>query len=273
MKTLGELLRLSEEYLQKKGCRTARRTAEICISDAFELGRLDLYLQHDKPLTEDECTFLRERIQRAGKGEPPAYIHGSVQFLDCTIQVSPAVLIPRVETELMVQKVLDDIAPWDLRGKVLWDIACGSGCIGVAINRRAPDLEVILSDISPEALEVAGKNAGSLECRLGDFFQPFVGEKADIIVCNPPYISEEEWKDLEVSVRDFEPKSALVADELGLAFYERMAEELPSKLRPGGRLYMEIGYRQGETALQFFPGAVLHRDLAGHPRYFCVEFQ
>jgi release factor glutamine methyltransferase len=282
MKSVLEVLKLSTEYLQKHQVVQPRRQAEDLLCDALTLSRLELYLQFERPLTAAELDRCRSWLVRRGKGEPLQQIRGEVEFLNCLIKVTPAVLIPRQETEILVDKIIKVLAKEELAGKCLWDLCCGSGCIGIAIKRQLPALEVHLSDISCEALQIAEENGRLNQVRLsfslGDLLQPFQGQRADFIICNPPYIAEGEYSSLDREVRDYEPKGALIAGSSGLEFYRRLAEELPAVLVPGGRVWLEIGKGQGKNLLDLFcqphwKRVSLESDWAGHDRFFSLEME
>jgi release factor glutamine methyltransferase len=189
--------------------------------------------------------------------------------------VNRDVLIPRPETEILVDTILKEIGARSLE---IWDLCTGSGCIGIALKKRRPDCHVILADISAKALEVAKKNAAGVEVEIvqGDLLAPFQGRKADVLVCNPPYISEKEYIELDREVRDWEPKQALVAGPTGYEFYERLARELPPYLKPGAKVYFEIGQGMGEGVRKFFnhpfwkKGKVV-QDWSSLDRYYILE--
>lgn len=280
MKTLLEILRLSENYLKERGIERPRREAEDLMAFILESRRLDLYLQFERPITEKELTALREVLKRRAKGEPFSYITGKVAFFGVNCKVTPAVLIPRPETELLVEKVIRTLEPLDLTGKVLWDVCCGSGCIGLALKKRFPQLHVVLSDYSKEALEVARQNATELGSGLeveflqGDLFAPFSGKNCDFFISNPPYISEAEYGRLSREVLN-EPKMALVSGPRGTEFYSRIAQELSTYLSPGGRGWLEIGTGQGALVKNIFESkgwpCRFECDYAGHDRFFFLE--
>jgi release factor glutamine methyltransferase len=280
MKTVLEILNLSAEYLQQRNVQSPRRQAEELISAALQIARVQLYMEFDRPLAETELNLIRARLVRRGKGEPLQYIHGEVEFLDCLIKVSPAVLIPRQETELLVDTIIKSLATQNLEGKILWDVCCGSGCIGIALKKKFPELEVVLSDISSDALQVAKENAQvnevSVSFEEGDLLAPFVGKKTNFLVCNPPYVTEEEYTQLDAEVSKYEPRTALVSGETGLEFYQRLANGLAGVLESSGNAWFEIGKGQGHAVEQLFSGAPWvrsqsERDWAGHDRFFFLE--
>lgn len=271
MKTIVEVIQLSSTYLKMD---RARRIAEELLSHILGLKRMELYLQFDRPVVESELEKMRELLKRVAKGEPVEYVTGVVDFLGCNIKVDKRVLIPRQETEILVDLVLKRIGDG-----VLWDVCTGSGCIGIAIKKARPDLTVVLSDISKSALEVARENARLNEVEVeileGDLLQPFKGRKADYLICNPPYISKNEYTNLDPSVRDFEPVQALVGGEEGTEYYQRLNLELDPYLNPKGQVFLEIGAGQEKALKELFvnrPHEVL-KDWAGHPRFFFLEKQ
>lgn len=280
MKTLGEILLTTDQFLKEKQCGRSRRVAEEIIAHALGLKRLDLYMQFDRPLIEAELEMLRPLVRRAAKGEPVEQMIGEVLFYHCQICVTPDVLIPRPETEILVAQACKQLER--VEGKTVWDICTGSGCIGIAVKKACPGLSVTLSDISKKALVVAAenaqKNAIDVELLHGDLLFPFAGRKADVVFCNPPYVSLKEYLALDRSVRDFEPKEALVAEEEGMAFYRRFSEELPAYLNPQAKVYFEIGTGQGKALLDLFSSskwkeARVEKDWAGHDRFFFLEFE
>lgn len=272
MKTLIEILKLSTDFLKQKGIANPRRQAEDLICDALGVKRMELYTDFERPLTNQELEDLRGRLARRGKGEPNPYIHGKVEFFGCQFIVNPSVLIPRQETELLADRIAQTVEP----GMLLWDLCCGSGCLGISLKKRVPGLGVTLSDISPEALEVARGNAAlngvEVEFVEGDFVEPLRGRKIDVLVCNPPYVSELEYALLDPEVRCFEPKGALLAGTTGLEFYQRLAPELESFMNPGGKVWLELGAEQGPSVQAIFGnrGKII-QDWAGKDRFFLLE--
>lgn len=282
MKSLREVLLHCSTFLESRGVVRSRREAEDLLCDALGMTRIALYMEHDRPLTEPELAVCRQRLLRRAKGEPLAYIQGDVEFQDLRLAVTPDVLIPRQETELLVDLVARELGREGPVPGVLWDVCCGSGCIGLALKRRLPDWTVVLSDISEAALAVARRNAERNEVavtfRCGDLLQAFGLERADVIVCNPPYISKADYAGLSREVRDFEPELALVGGETGLEFYDRLFRELPPYLTANGRVWMEIGEDQGEALMRLFGGApwrksAVIRDWSGKERFFSLEIE
>ena len=277
MKTVLDILKLSTTYLEEKGIEKPRREVEELLSFVLKLKRIDLYVQFDRPLEEEELTLLRELIKRKAKGEPFQYITGEVEFYRTRISLTPAVLIPRQETEILVSKIVESLPNEPL---AIWDVCTGSGCIGISLKNARPEWTLTLSDISPEALEVAKKNAevNGVEVSFvqGDLLSPFQGKKADVIICNPPYITEDEFAHLDAGVRNFEPKLALVGGSTGLEFYKRLASDLPHFLMPGGKVFFELGTGMGEQVKALFSEDVWARkevtqDWSGHDRFFFAQ--
>jgi release factor glutamine methyltransferase len=282
MKSIGEILPLSVQYLEARNIASARRQVEELLCHILGLKRIELYMQFDRPLSEDELARLRELLRRRGKGEPLAYIVQQVDFYDCRLNVSPNVLIPRQETEILLDKVIQKLKKRSLQGKTAWDICAGSGSLAIGLKKSLPMLQVSLTDISSEALEVAKKNCEincvTIELLQGDLLDPLKGRKADFILCNPPYISEQEYASLDPEVRDFEPKRALVGGGSGFEFYERLAAVLPGFLNPQGEVFFEIGTGQGERVAALFNASCwktkyLEKDWAGHDRFFFLEIE
>lgn len=282
MKTLGEVLQLSVKYLEDHQVVRARRIAEELLRHLLKLERVQLYMQFDRPLEEKELLIYRDWLKRKGKGEPLEYLIQEISFFDCIIGVNPDVLIPRQETEILLSKACQIIKAQDYKGKIAWDLCCGSGCLGIGLKKALPDVHVCLSDLSEAALGVAKKNIEKnkldIQVLQGNLLEPFRGQKADFILCNPPYVAEEEYPSLDREVRDFEPKLALVAKREGLEFYEALAEQLPAHLNPRARVFFEIGEAQGPGVLALFGASCwktkyIEKDWAGHDRFFFLEIE
>ncbi|MGE0669750.1 MAG: class I SAM-dependent methyltransferase, partial [Parachlamydiales bacterium] len=189
MKILGDVLKLAAQYLKERNDPSPRRHAEDLLSHVLKEPRLNLYLQFDRPLQEDELTSYRALLKRKATGEPFEYICGKTSFFGCELLVTPDVLIPRPETEVLLEKACDRIKKDPLAGKSAWDLCCGSGCIGLGLKKRFPELAVSLSDVSERAISVAKvnskKNQLDVELLCGDLLSVFQGRKADYVFCYP----------------------------------------------------------------------------------------
>ncbi len=256
--TLLEVLRKTQDYLTSKGITEARLEAEYLLGHVLDMKRLDLYLSHDRPMADQELEALRELLKRRGRREPLQHILGEVEFMGLTFKVSPAALIPRQETEQLVSRVLDFSNGRAL--KVL-DIGTGNGCIAIALAKLNPELQILALDISRSALELARENARRLRVQARVSFQqldillelPHLEERLDVVVSNPPYISNQEKSRLQPEVVKFEPPEALFAGDDGLLFYRRFVEILPRLLRPGGHFFFEIGGQaQAQPVMNLF---------------------
>lgn len=253
--------------------REARAEVELLLARALGVDRARLIAHPELAQAAADNPGYRAALVRRLRGEPIAYILGVREFYGLDFEVSPAVLIPRPETELLVECALDRIpAHPDLR---VLDVGTGSGCIAVCIARLRPRAHVVASDVSAEALAVAARNAsrhaaGNIELRLGDGFDAVAGERFDVVVSNPPYIRA---GDPHLAAGDlrFEPKRALTPGEDGMALLRRLVAGAPVVLRPGGWLLLEHGYDQaGEVRAALvaagFADLFCARDLAGLPR-------
>ena len=278
MKTVGEILSRTASFLEKNKIERPRRLAEDLLAFALQVKRIELYMQFDRPVLEAELAMMRPWIKRLSMGEPLEYILGEVDFYGCKIKVDRRVLIPRPETEILT----DLIAKRMGLEATVWDVCTGSGCIGIALKKKFQQISVSLSDLSDNALAAARINAElngvKVEFLKGDLLDPFKGRKADMIVVNPPYVSVNEYLSLDPSVRDFEPKSALVGGERGTEFYEKLASTLPNFLTPGAKVFLEIGCSQGDAVQKFFCSPVwvkreLRSDWSGKDRFFFLEMQ
>lgn len=274
MKTVGEVLTISSAYLEAKGCEDYRRDLELFIAGVLGCTRLGLYCAFDRPLEQLELDRLRLGLAKLGQGMPLAYVEGVVDFFGAQIGVGPGVLIPRQETELLAERVATRI---EARGAhlVLWDLCTGSGCLGISLKKKYAQLEVVLSDISPVALDYAKQsalvNGVEVEYLQGDLLSPFGDRQADIVVCNPPYVSEEEYAALDPSVRDFEPVLALLSGPRGVEHYVRLARHIKKHLRLGGIVFLELPAHRADEIKEMFMyagfTATLLFDLANKPRF------
>lgn len=275
MKDCKSVIQLSTDYLIKRGIAHPRLIAETLLAHVLGKKRIELYMDFDRPLVEEELERVREMLKKAGEKQPVEYILGYVDFFDTRIAVTPKVLIPRQETEILVEKVCSQL---DGSEKKILDLCTGSGCIAISIKKKYPHLDVTGVDICQEALTVAEKNDPTVRWVLGDLTASVAQEKFDLVICNPPYISTAEYQALDPSVREFEPKTALEAGASGYEFYQRLAAELPGVLEGGGRVFLEIGAGQGERVYQIFGSehwedSKLEKDWAGHDRFFSLKLK
>lgn len=275
MKTILEITLLAADFLAKKGLASPRLEAEYLVAESLGMKRLEIYVDYDRPVTEAEQAKIRPYLERRGKREPLQYLFEEVSFLDCPFKVNPSVLIPRPETEILADKIVKEIK--NPAGKILWDLCTGSGCLGISIKKKLPELTVVLSDLCPQALKVARENAAlnqvDVEFLEGDLLVPFKGRRAHYVVSNPPYVTEDEYLSLEPEVKDFEPKSALVSGTTGKEFYQRLANELPYYLEPGGVVWMELGPADTETVFtdSFWKERFTEPDWSGQPRFLTAR--
>lgn len=269
--TTLKVLTWTSGYLKEKGIENARREAEWLLCAATGLDRVGLYLNFDKPLNDDELAACRTLVSRRGKREPLQHILGSQEFDGLSFAVSPAVLIPRHDTEVLLEQA---VCRAPAAASVL-DIGTGSGCIAIALGHRLPQARITAVDLSEAALLVARSNAGinsvTIEFLQGSFFQPVTGRAFDLIVSNPPYITTAELDQLQPEVRDFEPRLALDGGPDGLAAYRSIASEAPAHLNPGGWLLLEVGGGQAPDvslmlAQSGFTAIITAKDSAGIER-------
>ena len=244
-----KVLNWTKGYLAEKGVENPRLEAEWMLCEALSLDRVGLYLNFDKPLSDAELAAYRSMVARRGKREPLQYILGSQEFMGLEFQVTPAVLIPRHDTEVLVTEAVK-------RGAVarsVLDIGAGSGCVAVALAKALPQAEICSVDVSGEALEVARGNAerngATVHFFQGSLFEPFAGRHFDMVVSNPPYIPNYELAALQAEVRGFEPMGALDGGGDGLDFYRRIVSDAPGYLNPGGWLIFEVGAGQAPQVL------------------------
>lgn len=275
MTAVRQALAEAAARLAAAGVSDAEREAGWILAHLLGCSAGALRLRAAEPLPAEQAAAFAGLIARRAGREPLQYILGSEEFLGLHFQVSPAVLIPRLDTEVLV---LEAVARLQGRGPVrVADIGTGSGAIAVAVAHLLPAAEVVAVDISPLALAVARANAQAngvgdrVALRQGDLLEPLGAEPYQAILSNPPYIGADEMAGLAPEVREFEPHLALTPGEDGLVMYRRLAAEAPANLAPGGLLGVEVGFRQAEAVAEFFRQAGLvevsiHRDSAGHQR-------
>ena len=253
MLTVLESIKLSTDFLMNKGIESPRINAELLLAKILNCKRLDLYLSFDRPLKEDEIALYREFIRRRSKFEPLQYITGSVEFYGLEFKINPSVLIPRPETEILVETILNSV---DKESEInILDIGTGSGIIAISLAKFLPNANIVAIDSSPNALETAVENAraNEVEKRINFILMDVTGESKinnflfDLIISNPPYISSEEYKNLQPELRLFEPKGALTDDADGLRFYRIISVKAKSMLKNGGKIFFEMGQGQSQA--------------------------
>jgi release factor glutamine methyltransferase len=250
--TIQALLKWTADYLRGKGVEAARLESEVLLAHVLTCPRIELIARSlEVPADADRARF-RELIKRRVEGWPVAYLVGTKEFYLLKFEVSPAVLVPRPETETLVMESLRLLNP--LKGPTVLDLGTGSGCIAVSIAHQKKDARVTATDISPDALDVAKRNAEKhgvadrVTFLQGDLFAPVpAGAAFDLVVSNPPYVTPAELAALSPDVREHEPRLALDGGPDGLAFYRRIASGIGPLLKPGGSLLVEIGATQDEA--------------------------
>lgn len=276
--TLEESLRQASARLQAVS-DSPRLDAEVLLAHVLGVERTYLYTWPERPLPAAAAQRFRGLIERRATGVPVAYLTGRQEFWSLPLEVTPATLIPRPETELLVEQALARLPTGGSR--TVLDLGTGSGAIALAIASERPMVRVCAVDISPEALQVAARNSKRLglaiELLESDWYAALAGRRFDLIVANPPYIGPEEPEASQGGCR-FEPRSALVAADAGLAALRHIAQHAPAHLEPGGWLLVEHGYRQGPACRALFAAAGLTAvetlpDLQGHDRLTLGRYQ
>jgi len=268
--TIKKLLDWMVPYLQEKNIEAPRLTAEMLISFALGMKRIELYMHFDKVLEPDTLSTLRELVKRCAENEPVQYIVGSCEFYSLTLKVSPECLIPRPETELLVARAIEFLRTRK-NAQTVCDLCTGSGCIAVAIAKNFKNAKIFATDICDKALTIAAENvnrynlADKIELLCGDLFEPVIrqidAEQFDLITANPPYVTTEQMKQLDDNVKKYEPNIALHGGDDGLDIYRRIIDQTDANLKPGGALIMEIGYTQGPDIKQLLQARNIFTEI------------
>ena len=276
MLTVLEIIKRTTEFLARRDVEAPRLNAELVVGHALGLPRMQLYLQFERPLTEAELAKIRPLVKRRGSREPVQYIVGETDFHGLKLKVDRRALIPRPETERLVELVTQRLTSAPAH---ILDLGTGSGALALALARAYPQAAVTAVDNSPEALTLAEENAGAcglvpqVRLLLSDWFAALAaGEQFDLVVANPPYLSDEETAAAPPEVKDFEPAAALSAGADSAAHLERIIRRAPAYLLPGGLLACETGITQharltAVAAEAGFARTESRRDLTGRDRY------
>lgn len=277
--TVLKILEWATSYFEEKGIRNPRLSIEWLLAYVLNKKRLDLYLIYDRPLTRDDLNNLRPLIKRRANHEPLQYITGETNFYGYKIQVMPGVLIPRPETEELVEWVLEKT---DENSQIsLIDIGTGSGCIPIAVKKERPNWSISAFDVSPDAIDIARQNAelndAEIEFSVENIFSPgneILSTQFDVIVSNPPYVLESESETLDKEVKEYEPDLALftISTEKIYSAIETFASKT---LKQNGFLILEINERFGQETLQIFTPSTwetfLQKDYAGKDRFIFAK--
>ncbi len=280
--TISKVLDWASDYFKRHNIEWPHLEAEILLAHALGLKRIELYTDHERILTEEELSRFKELIQRRSQHEPIAYITGTQPFLSLDFYVDRSVLIPRPETEQLVEIAIDSLKrpSSPVPRPTVFDIGTGCGAIAISLAKFIPDVKVTGIDSSVQALKIAQRNADhhkvSNKCQFiqGNMFEP-LKEKATMIISNPPYIPTDEIATLESDVKDWEPREALDGGKDGLDYIREIIKEAPNHLStqpPKGLLLIEIGEDQGEQVRQLaessgeYEGIVIIKDLYGKDR-------
>ena len=255
--TIQKLLNWVTEFLTGKGIDSPRLSAELLLSHVVGLKRIELYTQFDKPVAKQQLDMLHDLVKRAGQNEPIAYLVGRTEFYSLELNITTDCMIPRPETELLVARAIEFLRTRRTGTQFVCDLCTGSGCIAVAIAGNYPNARIIATDICDAALAIAAGNVEKYQLGdritllCGDLFDPIISgldvNEFDLIVSNPPYVSDAEYEKLDKNVKDYEPKIALFAGVDGLDIYRRIIEKAEQFLKPGAALMLEIGYAQGRA--------------------------
>ena len=274
--SVRRVLTWAAEDLKRRGNDNARLDAELLLSRVLGIDRIGLIMQSERPLAPAELDRFRELFKRRRAGEPVAYLLGEREFYGLMLRVDARTLIPRPDTERLVEIALERTRARSMLGAAL-DLCTGSGCVAIALSRARPTWSVTASDISADALAVARHNAHrtgavyNLELLEGSLFAAVTGRRFDLVTANPPYIPTGEIPGLPVDVRGFEPHLALDGGPDGLSLVREISAQASQHLTPGGLLALEIGADQGPAASaileqQGFRAVEVALDLGGRAR-------
>lgn len=285
--TIKSALEWTCGYLDRHGDEHPRLSAEWLLCDATGFSRVEVYMNYDRPLNKDELAKLHVGVERRGKGEPLQYITGEMPFRHLILKCAPGVLIPRPETEILVDQVLNylDTLPEDVQTPRVLEIGTGTGCIACSIASEREGVQVVATDISPKAYALAERNRNVLnlqdrvtlhQCNLADDVEDAGSGVYDVLVSNPPYIPSGLLKKLPHEVSDFEPELALDGGEDGLDVFRKIVDIAVTALKPGGLLACELhedcleAAAAEELVVQYFDHIEIVQDLTHRNRILCA---
>jgi release factor glutamine methyltransferase len=278
--TVTKLLNWTTNYLERSKIDDPRFEAELLLAHCLGLSRLNLYLKFEQLLSTEELGHFKALLQRRTKHEPLAYITNSQPFMSLDFYVDRHVLIPRPETELLVETGIELVRSSELGVRRIADVGTGSGCIAICLAKYLQNVEVIAIDSSPEALKISEKNAKTHQvldkCQFveGNLLGPLTAP-VDLIIANLPYIPTQTIETLQPEVKDWEPRQALDGGPDGLTYIKQVIEQAPSHLNPNGYLFMEIGFDQGDKVQSMAEGHYQNikivKDLAGLDRILVAQ--
>jgi release factor glutamine methyltransferase len=279
---IGDLLKTAAEKLEHNGTGDSYNEALVLLTIAMNCSKTYIFLNKDAEVGEDVSNKYLAYIERRAKGEPVAYIAGTAWFMSLEFIVEPTVLIPRPETEGLVEKASEIIRELYSGKAAVLDLCTGSGCIGIATAARFDKISVHLSDVDESALDVAGRNikkhnlGEKVSVIKSNLFESLGDNKYDLILSNPPYVAEGDTRQLDDEVRRFEPSIALFGGKDGLYFYRKIAKDAGSYLKPGGYLLLEAGIDQAESIAEIlvkneFTIIDIQEDLSGIPRIITAK--
>lgn len=276
--TVKQILEASAGFLERRKIAEARPSCELLLSRLLNCRRLDLHSLADKTLSEKQVEAMRRGLKRLSDGEPVQYIIGRVEFMDHQFKTDSRALIPRPETELLVEEAIKLKNSWLIPEHCLvLDVGTGSGCIIISLASSVTGPVFIGTDISSDAIALAEENAAAIQPgsqvhfhhgTLDDLMEP---QTVSLIISNPPYIRTSDYEKLPHHIRNFEPKSALDGGPSGTAVIEEIVHDASALLRPGGHILLEIGFDQANTVKSILSGfgfeqVTVKKDYAGHDR-------
>ncbi len=274
-KKISRIINWAADLLTSKDIENPKLDSEFIISHVLGMNRLELNLHHEDKVSENNFALIQSMVSRRGKHESLQYILGETEFHGCKIKVDENVLIPRPETELLVEKIITE----NPSVQTILEIGTGSGAIAIALAKGLKHPKITATDISEDAVKIARINAmennADIIFNLSDIFENVKG-KFDLIVSNPPYIPDDEYKKLSREIREFEPRDALLAKDDGLYFYKKILEKAKEYLTDKGKIYFEIGYNLAEKIKKIannkgYKKIEVSKDLNGFDRMMRIE--